>query len=348
MTCRYRFISAHADQYKVKRLCRVLEVGRSGYHAWVAAAGTRAARAAADVELAEQIRAAHAASRGTYGVRRIHVELAEHRRAEGAQPVNRKRIERVMRENRIAGRHRRRRVVTTVPDPAASHIPDLLKRNFTASRPDEKWCGDITYVPVGESGFVYFATVIDLYSGRLVGWSVAEHMRAELVRDALAAAVAARGGSVNQVIFHTDRGSQGGFNRSSQRLVIMEVWDGSACWVDNESDGASGDAVAGQAADGAGCGACVLIEDCRGAYERGCRCCCWGLRAGWLSVVPGSWGHAVDLVEPAFGPLSVLCRARGDRSAAGQERRREGDRPAGGPLTVDDLAGAAAQCGHAR
>ena len=136
MTCRYRFISAHADQYKVKRLCRVLEVGRSGYNAWVAAAGNRAARAAADVEPAEQIRAAHAASRGTYGVRRIHVELAEDG-DQGAGPVNHKRIERVVRENRIAGRHRRRRVVTTVPDPAATHIPDLVKRDFIASRPDE-------------------------------------------------------------------------------------------------------------------------------------------------------------------------------------------------------------------
>lgn len=169
MTCRYRFISAHARQYKVKRLCRVLEMGRSGYTAWAAAAGARAARAAADTELAEQIRAAHTASRGTYGVRRIHVELAEDHRARGEGPVNHKRIERVMRENRIAGRHRRRRVVTTVPDPAAPQIPDLVKRDFTASHPDEKWCGDITYVPVGESGFVYFATVIDLYSGRLVG-----------------------------------------------------------------------------------------------------------------------------------------------------------------------------------
>lgn len=208
MTCRYRFISEHADQYKVKRLCRVLAVGRSGYHAWVKAATTRAARQAADAELAGQIRAAHADSRGTYGVRRIHAEIAARREQAGAGPVNRKRIERVMREARITGRHRRRRVVTTVPDPAAAHIPDLVKRDFTAARPDEKWCGDITYVPVGESGFVFFATVIDLYSGRLVGWSVAEHMRAELVHGALAAAVAARGGNVEGVIFHTDRGSQ--------------------------------------------------------------------------------------------------------------------------------------------
>jgi transposase InsO family protein len=76
-------------------------------------------------------------------VRRIHVELAEAHRAQGVGPVNHKRIERVMRENRIAGRHRRRRVSTTVPDPAASHIPDLVKRDFTVSRPNEKWCGDI-------------------------------------------------------------------------------------------------------------------------------------------------------------------------------------------------------------
>jgi transposase InsO family protein len=99
-------------------------------------------------------------------------------------------------------------VVTTVPGPCAAGIPDLVKREFTASRPNEKWCGDITYVPVGESGFIYFATVIGLYSGRLIGWSIAEHMRAELARDALAAALATRGGSVDGVIFHTDRGSQ--------------------------------------------------------------------------------------------------------------------------------------------
>jgi transposase InsO family protein len=208
MTCRYRFISAHADRYKVKRLCRVLGVGRSGYHAWARAATTRAAREAGDAQLAGQIRAAHADSRGTYGVRRIHAELTARREQAAEGPVNRKRIERVMREHRIQGLHRRRRVVTTVPDPAAARIPDLVKRDFTASRPDEKWCGDITYVPIGASGFVYFATVIDLYSGRLVGWSVAEHMRAELAQSALAAAVAARGGSVDGVVFQTDCGSQ--------------------------------------------------------------------------------------------------------------------------------------------
>jgi transposase InsO family protein len=186
----------------------VLGVHRSGYTRWVAAAGARAARAAADARLAEQIRCAHAASRGTYGVRRIHAELVAQAVSSGADRVNHKRVERVMREYRIAGRHRRRRVVTTVPDPGAGRVPDLVKRDFSAARPDEKWCGDLTYVPVGASGFVFLATVIDLYSGRLVGWSIAEHMRADLVRDALAAAVATRGGQVAGVIFHSDRGSQ--------------------------------------------------------------------------------------------------------------------------------------------
>jgi transposase InsO family protein len=88
-------------------------------------------------------------------VRRVHAEIAGRREQAGRGPVDRKRIERVVREARIAGRHRRRRVVTTVPDRAAAHIPDLVKRDFAASRPDEKWCGDITYVPVGACGFVY-------------------------------------------------------------------------------------------------------------------------------------------------------------------------------------------------
>lgn len=114
----------------------------------------------------------------------------------------------MMRQARIAGRTRRRRVATTVPDPAAGKVPDLVGRDFTAVRPDQKWCGDITYVPVGESGYVYFTTVIDLFSGRLVGWSIAGHLKAELARDALSAAVAARGREVSGVIFHTDRGAQ--------------------------------------------------------------------------------------------------------------------------------------------
>jgi transposase InsO family protein len=113
-----------------------------------------------------------------------------------------------MRQDGLEGRHQRRRRSLTKQDKTAQAAPDLLGRDFDAEAPDVKWCSDITYVPAGESGFIYLATVIDLFSGRLIGWSIADHHRAELVRDALAAAVAARGGDVSGVIFHSDRGSE--------------------------------------------------------------------------------------------------------------------------------------------
>jgi transposase InsO family protein len=95
----------------------------------------------------------HAQSRGTYGVRRVQVEVNARREAAGTGPVNRKKVERLMREHRIQGRRRRRRVSTTIQDPAAVAVPDRVGRDFAASRPDEKWCGDITYVPVGQCDF---------------------------------------------------------------------------------------------------------------------------------------------------------------------------------------------------
>jgi transposase InsO family protein len=112
-----------------------------------------------------------------------------------------------MRQHRIVGRHLRRRVRTTIPDPAASSAPDLLRRDFTATDINQRWCGDITYLRAG-SGWLYLATVIDIAFRRLIGWSIAGHMRTGLVIDALAAAVAARGGHVDGVVLHTDRGAQ--------------------------------------------------------------------------------------------------------------------------------------------
>jgi transposase InsO family protein len=112
-----------------------------------------------------------------------------------------------MRLRRIEGRHLRRRKRTTVPDRLAPPAPDLVQRDFTAGQLNEKWCGDITYVQVGGS-WLYLACVLDIYSRRVLGYSMASHMRAELVIDALEMAVATRGGSVGGVIFHADRGSQ--------------------------------------------------------------------------------------------------------------------------------------------
>ncbi|GGJ65819.1 hypothetical protein GCM10010121_090670 [Streptomyces brasiliensis] len=108
------------------------------------------------------------------------------------------------------GRTLKRRHRTAIPDPAAQAVPDLLRRNVTASAPNRAWIGDITYLPIAGGKFLYLATVIDVYSRRLLGWSMTDHMRAELVTDALNAAVRTRGGQVDDVIFHSDHGAQYG------------------------------------------------------------------------------------------------------------------------------------------
>ncbi|CAM5236367.1 hypothetical protein GCM10010329_61550 [Streptomyces spiroverticillatus] len=201
-TRRWDFVSAHAGTFGVQRICRVLQVSRSGYYRWIAGAKAREVRRAADAALVAEIREVHTVHRGTYGVRRVHAEL----RGFG-HTVNRKRVERLMRLNRIEGRHLRRRKRTTIPVRFAPPAPDLVHRDFTAGQLDEKWCGDITYVQVGGT-WLYLACVLDICSRRVLGYSMASHMRTELVIDALKMAVMTRGGHVGGVIFHADRGSQ--------------------------------------------------------------------------------------------------------------------------------------------
>lgn len=199
---RFEFVADHADAYGVKRLCQVLAISRSGFYRWLKAAPARAARAAADAALAEEIRQIHAEFDGTYGSPRITTEL----RAQG-RTVNRKRVERVMRVFGIVGVHLRKKMRTTLPEPSAQKVPDLIKRDFTAAAPNQRYVGDITYLPVGDGQFLYLATVLDLHSRRLAGWSIADHMRTELVADALRAAASTRG-SLNGAIFHSDHGRQ--------------------------------------------------------------------------------------------------------------------------------------------
>lgn len=115
-----------------------------------------------------------------------------------------------MRQRGIQGRRLKRRHRTTIPDPDAQAVPDLLRRNFTAPAPDRAWVGDITYLPLAGGRFLYLATVIDVFSRRLLGWSMTDHMGAELVTDALNAAIRTRGGQVDGVIFHSDHGAQYG------------------------------------------------------------------------------------------------------------------------------------------
>ena len=120
--------------------------------------------------------------------------------------MNHKRVARVMRAHAIAGLRLRRRVRTTIPEPADQKVPDLLGRDFTAPAPNQRYVGDITYLPIADGSNLYLATVIDCFSRRLAGWAIAEHMRTDLVTDALSAARGTRG-SLAGAIFHSDHGA---------------------------------------------------------------------------------------------------------------------------------------------
>ena len=200
---RFQFVADNSTTYPVKRLCELVEVERSSYYAWKAGAPARAERAAADAELAKQIRAVHDQD-NTQGVPRITAELNDGRPA--GEWVNHKRVARVMRENSIAGYVKKRRVRTTIPEPSDQAVPDLFKRDFTAEAPGQRYVGDITYLPLADGTNLYLATVIDCYSRRLAGWAIADHMRTSLVEDALKAAAATRG-SLKGSVFHRDHGS---------------------------------------------------------------------------------------------------------------------------------------------
>ncbi|MFE4717477.1 IS3 family transposase [Streptomyces sp. NPDC056728] len=201
---RFQFVDDHRDTYEVKRLCQVLDVNRSSYYKWLAGAEARAARQREDRILAEEIREVHGESGGAYGSPRVTAELREKGRR-----VNEKRIARIMRTFSITGIRLRRRVRTTVPDPAASPVPDLFQRDFIATEPGRKYMGDITYLPLAGGEFLYLATVLDCFSRKVVGWSIADHMRTGLVADALRMAATTRG-RLDGAVFHSDHGAQYG------------------------------------------------------------------------------------------------------------------------------------------
>ena len=204
---RFQFVADNSATFEVKRLCELVEIERSSYYAWLKAAPAREARAADDAALAERIRAVHAED-NTQGAPRITAELNAQLgdSAAAGERVNHKRVARVMRAEGIRGYMKKRRVRTTIPEPSGQKYPDLLQRDFTAERPNERYVGDITYLPLADGTNLYLATVIDCYSRRLAGWAIADHMRTELVEDALKAAAATRG-SLKGAVFHSDHGS---------------------------------------------------------------------------------------------------------------------------------------------
>jgi transposase InsO family protein len=197
----YPFIEAEkAGRRNVKRACALLKVSRAAFYQHLSGPSRRERD---DTELASEIQAVHEESKGRYGAPRVHAELARRGRRH-----SRKRVARLMRAASIRGRAAKRWKKTTIADPAATARADRIRRDFTtdAAKLNARWCGDITYVGTWE-GWLYLATVIDIASRRVVGYALADHLRTELVADALANAVAARNPGPG-VIFHSDRGCQ--------------------------------------------------------------------------------------------------------------------------------------------
>ena len=191
-------MSAHQALFSIRAMCRVLEVSASGYYAW--RRRMMSVRSRENEALRQRIKVIHDRSRQTYGAPRIHAELKD----QGTR-VGRKRIARLMKESGLEGVSRRRRTVTTRRDRSARPAPDLVDRQFVAGKANALWVADITYVPTWV-GFLYLAVVLDVWSRKIVGWSMAGHLRTSLVTAALDMAISQR--SPADVIHHSDQGCQ--------------------------------------------------------------------------------------------------------------------------------------------
>ncbi len=191
-------MKANQANYPIATMCRVLGVSTSGYYAWLKRQSSQRSRE--DAILTNRIHWIHLRSRGTYGAPRIHAEL----RDEGVH-VSRKRVARLMQAAGLQGVSRRKSTRTTIRQPGAQRAPDLVKRDFTVDGPNKLWVADITYIRTW-AGFLYLAVVVDAWSRRVVGWAMTNHLRTELVNDALEMAVRQR--RPKGVIHHSDQGSQ--------------------------------------------------------------------------------------------------------------------------------------------
>jgi transposase InsO family protein len=197
----FEFVSRQKADFDVETLCQCCHVSTSGYYDWAARQAARPTAAERDEEdLLMKIRLVHNESRRRYGARRVTAQLNR-----DGVVVNHKAVERLMAKAGLSGRCGRRKVRTTVRDLAAAPAPDLVNRDFSRDELDELWVGDATYIPTDE-GWLYLATVIDVCSRRLLGWSIAEHLRTEICTDAISAAVLTRGGKaeIEGVVFHSD------------------------------------------------------------------------------------------------------------------------------------------------
>lgn len=206
MSDRFAAIEAHRERFPVRLMCKVLEVSPSGfYEAMVRRTAGPSARAVSDEGVRVHVRAAHRKSRGCYGVLRVQKEL----KAQGLS-IGRKRVARLMREDRLVGRRRRRKFIRTTDSAHdGTIVPNLLDRRFTLADhpvPDRAWCGDLTYIPTRE-GWLFLSVLLDLSTRRVVGWATGATLATALPLRALERALRLRQPSPG-LIHHTDRGSQ--------------------------------------------------------------------------------------------------------------------------------------------
>jgi putative transposase len=261
-------MSANQASFPIALMARVLGVSKAGYYAWLHRPPSAHARA--DAVLLKRVRTVHAASRETYGAPRVHAELRA-----GGKAHSRKRIARLMREAGLVGASRRRAgPVTTQRDKEARPAPDLVDRDFTTTASNQLWVADITYVPTA-AGFLYLAVVLDAWSRKVVGWAMANHLRAELVLDALEMAVGQR--RPRDVIHHSDQGSQYTSLAFGKRCKEAGV---------RPSMGSVGDAY-----DNAMCESffatleCELLEKRRFVSQAEARMACFSFIEGWYNPV---------------------------------------------------------------
>ena len=261
-------MSANQADFPIATMARVFSVSEAGYHAW--RQRPPSAHAVADKMLLKRVRTIHASSRQTYGVPRVHAELRA-----GGEKHGRKRIARLMRAAGLVGASRRRTGVTTTRrEKDARPAPDLVDRNFVASKPNQLWVADIPFVPTA-GGFLYLAVVLDAWSRKIVGWSMANHLRAELVIDALEMAIGQR--QPGGVIHHSDQGSQYTSLAFGKRCQEASV---------RPSMGSVGDAY-----DNAMCESffatleCELLDRRRFASQAEARMACFSFIEGWYNPV---------------------------------------------------------------
>jgi len=261
-------MSANQATFPIATMARVLGVSEAGYHAWRKRPPSK--KQEADTALLKRVRTIHASSRETYGAPRVHAELRA-----GGEKHGRERIARLMRVAGLVGASRRRSGITTTRrDRATRPAPDLVDRKFAAPGPNQLWVADITFVPTA-SGFLYLAVVLDAWSRKIVGWAMANHIRAELVVDALEMAIGQR--RPGDVIHHSDHGSQYTSLAFGNRCREAGV---------RPSMGSVGDAY-----DNAMCESffatleCELLERRRFASQAEAKMACFSFIEGWYKPV---------------------------------------------------------------